>query len=113
MRTEERAHETGKTFRLVEEEDRRVTPGNDDVGLQEAPPTVVMSEAVGYIRDPQAQGVRLCPSQESSSNLLSLLSRKQHPTLPALSAQVGSVTSLSSLEREVAHGATTELILGI
>ena len=90
----------GETFRLVEEGDRRVTPGNDDVGLQEAPPTAVTSEAEGYISDSQAQGVRLCPSQQSSLNLLSLLSLQQHLTLPVLSAHDGSDTSLSSLEQE-------------
>ena len=84
IRTEERAHKTRASFRLVDREDRRITPGIDDVGLQEAPPTTVTSEAKGYKSDPQAQEFRLCPSQESSTNLLSLLSHQQHPALPAL-----------------------------
>ena len=73
-RTEENAREMGESFRPVgEREDRLVTPGHDDVDLQVAPPTAMTSEAKGCKSNPQAQEFRLCPSSESSTNLLSSL----------------------------------------
>ena len=100
-RTEENTSETRASFRPVDErEDRRVTPGRDDVDLQEAPPTAMMSAAAGYKSNLQAQEFRLCPFSKPTTNHLSLLSHQQHPALPAPSSHNGSATQLSSLERE-------------
>ena len=86
----------------------RITPKVGDVGLQEAPPIVMMSEAQGYKSSLQADEWGLCPLSESPQPLLSVLSSEslqqplsllqQRPIYPALSADDGSATQLASLE---------------
>ena len=99
MRNGGKAHEEEETFRPVAEGFRRVALGCSDVSLQEAPPTAVTSAAEGFKYDPRAEGEQLCLSQRSSQDL-PLLPIQQQPLAPALSADDGSASSLSSLERE-------------
>ena len=98
MRTGGEASEAEETFSSVEEV-RHVTLSSSDVNLQEAPPTTVTSEAERYKSGPRGQGEQLCISQQSSQ-VLPLLPIQQQPLLPALSANDGTATSLSSLEQE-------------
>ena len=97
MRHGGKACEEEEIFRHVVEGVRLVALGSSDVGLQEDPPTAVMSAAEGFKYDPRAEGDRLCLSQRSSQNF-SLLPIQQQPLAPALSAGDGSASSLSSLE---------------
>ena len=99
MRNGGKAREEEKTFRPVAEGFRRVALSCSDVGLQEALPTIMASAAEGFKYDPRAEGDRLYLSQRSSQDL-PLLPIQQQPLAPALSADDGSASSLSSLERE-------------
>ena len=105
-----KAREEGEYFSSAGRQENQITPTVGDVGLQEAPPTVMTSEAQGYINSQRADELRLCPISESLQPLLSVFSskslqhplqQKQHcPIYPAVSAGDGSDTQLSSLERE-------------
>ena len=53
---------------------------------------------------PQGQRDRLCPWQQSSQNLLSLLCLQQHPTLPALSATTEVPHHRCPLESRIVDG---------
>ena len=106
----EKAHETRENFSPTEMQEYQITLTVGDVGLQEAPPIVMTSEAQGYKSSLHAEELRLCPLSESLQPLLSVFSSEslqqtlalqQHrPNYPALSADDGSATQLSSLERE-------------
>ena len=88
----------------------RITPSLRDVGLQEAPPTIVTSEAEGYKYRPQADCRRLRPLPKSLQPILSVYSSEslQHPQqhqqqsqlFPPVSADDGDDKQLSSLGRE-------------
>ena len=118
MRREEIAHEEAASI-------RRIILGIGDVIMQDAPPAAVTfevgqeapptsvtseaeqanppflmtSEAKGYKRGLQGQNSRLCPSPELTTNL-SFFTLQYLPALSPLSAQDGSATQLSWLERE-------------
>ena len=99
MRNGGKAREEEETFRPMAEGFGHVAFGCSDIGLQETPPTAVTSAAEGFKYDPRAEGDRLCLSQWSSQDL-PLLPIQQQPLAPALSADGGLASSLSSLERE-------------
>ena len=71
---EEKAHGTRESFGPAELQSKRVTPKAGDVGLQEAPPIVMTSEAQVYKSSLRAEKLRLCPSPELLQPLLSVLS---------------------------------------
>ena len=99
-----------KDFSPAEMLENRITPSLCDVGLQEAPPTIVTSEAEGYKYRLQADCRRLRPLPESLQPILSAYSSEplQHPQqhqqhsqlFPQVSADDGGDKQLSSLERE-------------
>ena len=70
-----------KDFSPAEMLEKRITSSLRDVGLQEAPPTIVTSEAEGYKYRPQANCKALCPLPESLQPILSAYSSEslQHP----------------------------------
>ena len=70
----EKARETRENFSPAEMQRNRITPKVGDVGLQEAPPIVMTSEAQGYKSSLQANERGLCPLSESLQPLLSVLS---------------------------------------
>ena len=102
--------EKEENFSPAELQKNQITPTVGDVHLQEAPPIVMTSEARGYKYSLQADERALCPTSESLQPLLSVFSseslqhplqQQQHrPIYPAVSADDGSDTQLSSLERE-------------
>ena len=57
--------EKEENFSPAENQENQITPSLRDVGLQEAPPTIMTSEAEGYKYSPQADATRLCPIPES------------------------------------------------
>ena len=99
-----------KNFSPKELQKNQITSTVDDIGLQEAPPMVMTSEARRYKCSLQTNKRALCPLPESLPLHLSVLSSEslQHPLqqqqhrliYPAISADDGSDTQLSSLERE-------------
>ena len=99
-----------KDFSPTEMLEKRITSSLRDVGLQEAPPTSVTSEAEGYKYRPQANCKALRPLPESLQPILSAYSSEslQHPQqrqqtsqlFPPISADDGDDNQLSSLERE-------------
>ena len=104
-------HEREENFSPAELQKNQITSTVDDVGLKEAPPIVMTSEARGYEYSLQTNQQALCPLPESlqphlpvifSESLQHPLEQQQHrPIYPAVSADDGSDTQLSSLEREV------------
>ena len=70
-----------KDFSPVEMLENRITPSLRDVGLLEAPPTIVTSEAEGYKHRPQANCKALRPLPESLQPIISDYSSEslQHP----------------------------------
>ena len=107
---EEKACGTRESFGPTELQSKCLTPKAGDVGLQKDPPIVMTSEAQGYKSSLRAEKLGLCTSSESLQPLLSVLSseslqqplslQQQHPIYPPLSADDGTATQLSSLERE-------------
>ena len=99
-----------KDFSPAEMLENRITPSLHEVGLQEAPPTIVTSEAKVYKYRPQADCKRLRPLPELLQPILSAYSSEplQHPQqhqqhnqlFPPVSADDGDGKQLSSLERE-------------
>ena len=86
-RTAKKAQEEGENFSPAERQENQITSTVVDVGLQEAPPTVMTSEAQGYINSQQADELRLCPISEllqlllsvfTSESLQQLLQQQQH-----------------------------------
>ena len=70
-RTAEKARETRKNFSSAEMQENQITPTVGDVGLKEAPPIFMTSEAQGYKSSLQAEELRLCPLSESLQPLRS------------------------------------------
>ena len=108
-RTAEKVRETSEYFSPAEMQENQITPMVGDVGLQEAPPIIMTSEAHRYKNSLRAEKLRLCPLSESLQPLLSVLSSEslqhplsllqQHLILSVHSAHDESVTSLTSVEK--------------
>ena len=100
--------EKEENFSPVEKQENQITPLLRDVGLQEAPPTIMTPEAERYKYSPQADATRLHPIPELLQPILSVFSSEslQHPLqhqqhiqlFPTVSADDGNEKQLSSLE---------------
>ena len=103
-RSARKEREREENFSPTELQKNQITSTVDDVGLQEAPPIVIMSEARVYKYSLQTNERALCPLPEllplhfsvlSSESLQHPLQQQQHRLIyPAISADEGNDTQL-------------------